>query len=316
MYDYKDKRINVLNMNTQMLNKTLGMFEYDGLPESIPSVEIERRLQTKGYVFIYEVDGVLYALDGSMSGELDVYGHHLEITLNNTFLNLHKTVKIDDGVLIKNDDFNVGLIPLYDKYHSILNENEITMMMNNFSNRMQRFISAGDDKTKTSAEIFIQNIIKGELGVIAESQIFDGLRNNNNSVNGVSSLDLIEFQQYMKASLYNEIGIDLNFNMKRERLTSGEVQQNSEFLYPLVNSMYRNRVTGIDLLNAKYELDVQVHYGSIWKEREIIETEESEESEESEETEETEETRLSLDEITDEMIEREKAFYDGMGDKI
>src|SRR5699024_7203141 len=260
--------------NTNMFNKSLGMFEYENLPDSLPSIEIEKRLQKHGYVFIYEVEGVLYAFTGGFSGELDVYNNHTEINIDNNYLNFHKTVKIDDGVLIRNDDSMQGLFPLYDKYNTILNENEITMMMNNFSNRMQQFLSAGDDKTKASAEKFIDDIINGELGVIAESQIFDGLKNHIQSVNGVSSLDLIEFQQYMKASLYNEIGIDLNFNMKRERLTSGEVSQNSEVLFPLTNNMFRNRVQGIEQLNEKYNLDVEVNYGSIWKERAIKEDEE------------------------------------------
>lgn len=279
MYDYQNKQTNILMMNTNMLNKSLGMFEYEGLPDSIPSIEIEKRLQNNGYAFIYEYNGELYVFDGSFSGEVDMYGQPTEININNLYLKLNKTVPLKDGVLLRNDDYMTGLIPIYEKYNSIMNENEITMMMNNFSNRMQQFMSVGDDKTKASAEKFVKDIIKGELGVIAESQVFDGLKNHTQNTNGVSSLDLIEFQQYMKASLYNEIGIDLNFNMKRERLTSGEVSQNSDILFPLTNSMHRNRVTGLAEVNKKYGLDITVHYGSIWVEREIKDIEGNEEDE-------------------------------------
>src|SRR5699024_6008075 len=99
--------------------------------------------------------------------------------------------------------------------------------------------------------------------------------------------------------MYNEVGIDLNFNMKRERLNSGEVSQNAEMLFPLVNNMFRNRKEGIEKLNEKFNLSVTFDYGSIWKKRddenvkeseEVIESEETEETEETEEVEETEET--------------------------
>lgn len=314
MFNYKDKKMNVRQSNENMFNKSLGMFEYEGLPETLPSIEIEKRLQRNGFVFIYEVNKLPYAFSGGFSGELDVYGHHQQINIDNNYLNFHKTVNIEDGILIKNDDFMTGLVPIYDKYNTILNENEITMMMNNFNNRMQQFISAGDDKTKASADKFIDDIIKGELGVIAENQIFDGIKAHSQNTSGVSSLDLIEFQQYMKASLYNEIGIDLNFNMKRERLTSGEVQQNSDILFPLVNAMYRNRLLGIEELNLKLGLSVEVIYGSIWKEREIMEEEETEEiEEETEEIEETDETEETEEELHLRVKEEEEKKR---GDKV
>lgn len=306
MYDYKDKKKNIREMTLNMFNKSLGMFEYEGLPDSLPSVELEKILQKHGYAFIYEVKGEIYAFWGGFSGELDVYGNHLEISIDNNYLNLHKIIKLEDGVLIKNDDYKSGMLPIYDKYNSILNENEITMTMNNFSNRMQKFMSAGDDKTKASADKFIDDIIKGELGVISENQIFDGLNTHSDNSTGVSSLDLIEFQQYMKASLYNEIGIDLNFNMKRERLTSDEVVQNSEHLFPLTNNMHRNRVEGVENLNKKFGLNISVEYGSIWKEREIKNLNESDETEILEE-----ETRLPLEEVTPEIIEEEKEEHEG-----
>ncbi|MFW3387853.1 UNVERIFIED_CONTAM: hypothetical protein RF648_17780 [Kocuria sp. CPCC 205274] len=40
-YDYKAKKANVKNMNKYMLAKTLGMFEWSGLPDTIPRRELE-----------------------------------------------------------------------------------------------------------------------------------------------------------------------------------------------------------------------------------------------------------------------------------
>ncbi|WP_457826026.1 hypothetical protein, partial [Staphylococcus aureus] len=59
-YDYKAKKANVRTLNNYMLAKTTSMFEYEGLPESIPYEELEKIIQQNGYAFITEVDGVLY----------------------------------------------------------------------------------------------------------------------------------------------------------------------------------------------------------------------------------------------------------------
>ena len=300
MYDFKNKSLNVRNTKEYMFIKTLGMFDYDGLPDTLPEEEMERILQEQGATFIYEHNGEIYAFPPHYSGVRDMYDRPTEINVNSVYLDLSKTVPIDEGVLIRNDDYSKGLTDLFDKHTFLLNENEISMTMNTINNRIQNIMSAGDDRTKASAEQFLQKIEDGDLSVIGENQLFEGLKvHNAQSNNSTSITNLFEFQQYIKASMYNEVGIDLNFNMKRERLNSGEVSQNAEMLFPLVNNMFRNRKEGIEKLNEKFNLSVTFDYGSIWKKRddenvkeseEVIESEETEESEEIEETEETEET--------------------------
>ncbi|MGJ8505812.1 hypothetical protein, partial [Glaesserella parasuis] len=60
--------------------------------------------------------------------------------------------------------------------------------------------------------------------------------------------------------------------MKRERLVSGEVEQSEDSLFPFVYNMMKCRIKGIEALNAKYELQVNVDFGSIWhiKNKELV----------------------------------------------
>ena len=76
--------------------------------------------------------------------------------------------------------------------------------------------------------------------------------------------DLFEFQQYMKASLYNEIGLSANFNMKRERLTANEVEANTDNLYPLVDDMLNCRRLAIEKINEMFGLNIEVEFNSSW----------------------------------------------------
>lgn len=271
MYNYKNKDRNIMEQNKYMFARTLSMFDYDELPDSLPSVEIEKQLQMNGFTFITEVNGELFAFTGTLGGQLDVYGNPTQITISNANINFYKTLDIKkDGVLIKNDEMMLGLAPIFDKYNTLLTENEITMYLNTFNTRIQTLISSGDESTKESAEIYLKKIVDGELGIIGENRLFDGINVQNAQTQNVGSTSqLIEFQQYLKASMFNEIGVNANFNMKRERINSSEVEMNTDALHTLIDNMLYNRLLGIGLLNERYNLNANVDYGSIWKTRSL-----------------------------------------------
>ncbi len=272
MYDFTSKIANLNNANRYMLAKTSTMFEWEGLPESLPRRELERMLQSVGYAFITMVEGSLYAFTGGLGGEPDVYGNPTKITVSNPALKLTQTFNLTDGVLLVNDDFKMGLMPMLNRYNTMMVENDLNMLMYGINSRMQTFISAGDDKSKASAESFLKKLLDGELGVIAESALFENIKvHTANGSSNARITSLVEFQQYMKGSLYNEIGLNANFNMKRERLTSGEVGLD-DGLFPFVDNMMHCRIIGAAELNEKYSLEIAVDYGGVWhkKNRELV----------------------------------------------
>lgn len=265
-YDYKAKAKNVIIQNNYMLAKTLSMFEWENLPETIPYKELEKLLQVNGFAFITKVNGELYAFNGGLGGVPDVYGNPTEIVISNPALNFNKTLDLKkDGVLIINDDFQLGLIPLFNRYNTFLVENDINMMMYGYNSRTQKLISASDDKTKQSAQLAVKKAIDGDIEIIGESAIFDGIKVHSGvNASGVSITNLTEFHQYIKASLYNEIGLSANFNMKRERLTAGEIEVGDDSNYPFVYNMLKCRVKAVESLNEMFNLEINVDFGSVW----------------------------------------------------
>lgn len=265
-YNYKDKFSNVSMLNNYMLAKTLSMFEYENLPESLPYRELEKLLQTQGYAFVTEHEGQIYAFTGGLGGVPDVYGNATEIVVSNPALKLNKTFNLkNDGVLIINDDMHMGLIPLYDKHHTLMVENDINIVVNGYNSRMQKLISAPDDKTKASAELYVKRAIDGDVAIIGENGLFDGIRLQTGSTNTSQSVtQLIEFNQYIKASLYNEMGLSSNFNMKRERLITSEVEAGEDSLFPFVFNMMKCRLKGVEQINAMFNTDIKVDFGSVW----------------------------------------------------
>lgn len=268
-YDFKNKNKNLNDYITYMLNRSIIMFKYHNLPETMPQREIELLLQTNGWGCVCEIDGNLYALNGGLGGVPNAYNMPTEIIISNPYLKFNKTLTIDtDCVVIPNDSMYVGLLPLYNRYCTMLVENDITMILATVNKRIQNLLSANDDNTVESAKSFLKKVYEGELGVIAESKLFDSLKVNNSSTNAqVSLTDLFEFEQYIKASLYNEIGLSANYNMKRERLTSAEVETNADNLYPLVDDMINQRRKAVKKINEMFGTNIEVEFNSSWDNR-------------------------------------------------
>ena len=267
IYDFKNKKTNINQLNNYMLAKTLSMFEYENLPDSIPVRELERLLQTGGYAFITKApNGKLYAFHGGLGGIPCPYGNPTEIIIANPALNFYKTLKLKtDGVLIRSDDLAMGLMPMYEKYHGMLVENDINIVLDGYSTRMNTVISASDDKTKESAEAYMSKVVDGEISIIGENALFDGVRVQTGSGGaGTASSRLIELTQYLKGSLYNEVGLSSNFIMKKERLITAEVEQQEDGTFPFVYNMMKCRLKGIERVNAMFGTNIDVDFGSVW----------------------------------------------------
>jgi len=242
------------------------MFTYEGLPDTIPVQWLESYLQRNGSCCIAEHDGKLYALLGNAGGELDEYYQPTTYTVANPALKLSKTYKIgEDCVYCRNDYDAIGLVPLVSRYCGLMTENLLTVRISDINMRMMNLLSAPDDNTLQSTIKYLKDLEDGKLGVVGETPFFDGLKlQSRGAGNGDYMIQFIELQQYLKGSMYNELGINANFNMKREALSGQEVALNDDALMPLIDDMLKQRRAMCDKLNEMFGLNVSVDYGSTW----------------------------------------------------
>ena len=246
--------------------RTQSMFTYEGLPDTIPVQWLESYLQRNGSCCIAEHEGKLYALLGNAGGELDEYYQPTIYTVANPALNLSKSFKIgEDCVYCKNDYDAIGLVPLVSRYCGLMTENLLTVRISDINMRMMNLLSAPDDNTLQSTKQYLKDLEEGKLGVVGETPFFEGLKLQSKGVgNGDYMIQFIELQQYLKGSMYNELGINANFNMKREALSGQEVALNDDALMPLIDDMLKQRRAMCDELNQMFGLNVSVDYGSTW----------------------------------------------------
>lgn len=253
--------INYMNIRLQK------MFHYDGLPESIPRELLEYYLLNNGTCFVTEVDSKLYALTGSFGGEPDPYYRPTRYIVANPALKLTKDYDIEkDGVLVRNDTLWCGLFPLMSRYATLMAENMLTIRTADIMLRILALLSAPDDRTKVAAEAYLKDIEAGKLGAIAENRFFDeGVKMQSPPSNNGSYLtQFIELHQYLTGTFYNEIGLNANFNMKRESIGEGESSLNEDSLLPLSDEMLRCRKEDIEKINKMFNTNITVEFDSAW----------------------------------------------------
>lgn len=263
----KDKDTSVNSYVNRGLAMCQSMFVWDGLPDSMPQKELERLLQTNGNCFVTDVDGTLYAFEGAKGGEPDVYNRPTMYTVSNVALQLNRNYNIqDDGVLIENDSNGTSLLPLLGKYAVLMTDAQISLNTASILSRITMLISASDDKTKASAELFLQKILDGDFSIIGESAFLKGVQMQTAPTSNANYItQLIELVQYYRASMCNDLGLNANYNMKRERLNTGETSMNIDLLLPYVDDMLRERQNSAKAINEKYGTEITVELSSSWK---------------------------------------------------
>ena len=266
LYDFNDKEAAVRNYIAYMLDRTQRIFEYKGLPDTIPQRMLEFLLQVNGYACFGECNGDLYAFYGGLGGEPDAYYRPTKCVVANPYLKFNKTFEIDkDCVIMRNDSLLYGLLPLFSRYATAMAENDISFRLSSVNTRIEFLLSAPDDSTKQAAEKFLKDIEEGKQGVIASNEFLEGIKAQEVGRSMRTFTDLIEYQQYLKASWFNEIGLNANYNMKREKLSTTESQMNNDALLPLVEDMLEQRRLALEKINEMFGTDISVDFASSWE---------------------------------------------------
>lgn len=292
----KDKKQSANAYYRYFLARLSRMFEYKNLPDTIPHEILDRYLMNNGIACITEVEGKLYVFYGNMGGPQDVYYRPTEFIISNPhvksdgqlftanipiFDHYQPTEEVPGaqlgqpkGCLIRNDTEWQGLAPLLSRYSYLMAENTLTLRTADVMLRIVAMITAPSDKERAAANEYLKSMENGILSVIGESAFFDGVKlQSPPSNNGSYLTQFIEYQQYLKGSLYNEIGLSANYNMKREAIGKGESTLDEDALLPLADNMLLCRKQDLALVNemfAEYLPEpIEVSFSSAWLENEL-----------------------------------------------
>lgn len=265
-YNFRNKDKCVTSYVEYMLARTRRMFKYTGLPDTIPDVFLEQYLQRNGECIIAEHNGQLYAFCGGLGGVLNEYYFPTKYIVSNPFLNFSKEYNIGkDCVLIRNDTEMQGLIPMCSKYASLLVENDLTMRIADINRRIPAIAKVHSDNQKQGFDLLMKRVEDGDLNMSIQDNwedMFTTLPFVDSSTTHIT--EYIEFTQYIKAQWFNELGVRMSHNMKREALSASEIASGDDMIRSLPEDMLECRKEALNKVNEMFGTNISVEYNSVW----------------------------------------------------
>ena len=275
-----------------MMNKTIKMFEYKNLPKTLPQRELELILQVCRFAIFTKVNGDLFVFYGGLGGMPNEYYQPTQAIVSNPYLKFTDVLNLDDyikndgnAVVGWNDSMHIGLFSLNNRYASLLAETDLTLKYQLINMRFNNILTADDDATKESLVSMYQDVADGTgFGIVITKKFMEEtnvdkieLRSQSNQM---QLKDLIETKQYLMGSWLNELGLNANYNMKREAINESEADLNEDSLLPMIDDMLQQRKLMVESINEKFGTNIEVELSSSWQKirKEIKTREEQQES--------------------------------------
>ena len=258
--------------------RTSQMFEYKNLPETIPQRELELIIQFCRVAIFTKKEDKLFVFYGGLGGQPNEYYQPTQAIVSNPYLKFSSVLDLDDyiksekevdAVIVWNDSAHMGMFPLFSQYAELLAECDLTTRYALINKRFMNILTADDDNTKTSIEDMFKQVDNGTgFGIIVTKNLVNELNVTGIDMGIKGSMDLKdinETKQYILGSFYNDIGLNANFNMKRESINESEADLNEDALLPLTDDMLQCRKIGVDAINKLFGTSIEVDYSSSWK---------------------------------------------------
>lgn len=246
-----------------LLNNALSIFRYEGLPDNVKAVDLEKNLLRFGKILFTKWHDEFYIFSYTETGKQNYLGEYTKYQVNNPYINCNEIFTGDNAVKIKNTDTAEPLVNLMGMYSELLTESYLTLNMVDINTRIPFLISARDNATKTSAEIFVKQIHDGKQGIIAEQPLFDSL--NINPLSDHQNLQqIIELNKFYFSDYFQKIGLTNLYNNIHDRISATETEFTATSIYPYVDNMKRNRDIAVEKINEMFGLSVTVEFSSSW----------------------------------------------------
>ena len=244
----------------RLLELSISMFEWQGLPETVDPRYLELHLFQNGSMVYFrdEVMGDL-CLDCIANGQFDVYGNPISRRAYSSYNQYQKTLNESDSVIIWNN---------YLRQPSVL---DVKMFAKRLYN-LDRIIDVNANAQKTP--VLVQGTEKQRLTLVNLYKEFDG---NAPFIFGDKNLDLNSLKAIstnapyvadklyqLKTQIWNEaltyLGIS-NLNIqKKERMITDEVQRNQGGTIASRYSRLEARREAVDKINRMFGTDISVDY--------------------------------------------------------
>jgi hypothetical protein len=264
----------------ELFNSASRVILIKGLPEEADINFVMTHLLTVGSVATIRLKNKIYMTNGYLGGDKDVNYFGTKIIGANPVLGSYELERGKDAeitFLTPYDNIPLmqagiresgGIYSLITYTAALLADNICSLNTAQINGRVQVMVTAEDASIASSAESVLKDLYSGKPYRVMTEELYKRIHVNPcaSSVQAHQLMELVEVQQYIRAMFWNAIGIDSNYNMKRERLISAEVESNYTALKVPVTTMLEtlndgfsrtNKALGTELhaeLNPEYKI--------------------------------------------------------------
>jgi hypothetical protein len=268
----------------QLFRELSHMFEWKGLPTSIPADYIEDNLIRYGYVLFYEDENI--GLD-ALRAEVRGYNRHGFPVQARTFTpnTIGEKTTIDRNIKRLSDGENVletfnpttdGVL-IMNMWNSRINKGQhMGMIVDHFAQRLALAQQAFDtnlvwanipyifqtstDETRLSIEKMFADIFSGQPFIITDKSLFTDNKDRAGLPTGIPFIgkDLIDVQNEIMMKFRETVGFDTAGVDKAERVNTLEVQSNDQHTKSVLRIMLQQREIACESINAFFGTNISV----------------------------------------------------------
>lgn len=271
MYDVSDVASGFNYWFYKLLGYMLGMFEYEGLPESLPARQIEINLLLTGHCVVFRDHGELVTCGTSLYDFDKYYDPTMAVFAQPKLFSkrLYLSGDNQNAVVTYNNDLqnnifyvptDSGLLTFISRYARRLADIESTENIYTVNMRLSAYPVGGDDSVIANIKKFFNMLALGKREVIADNSIINQFRTVD-IVKGATTdklNDIIQARDKILEQFFRDIGVKFFADNKRAQQTNDEINSNDQMLIISPTEMLKARKIGIDKVNEFFGTEISV----------------------------------------------------------
>lgn len=253
------------------------IFDLKGGTSTIPNWRLKQLILVAGFgaFAVCPKDDKLYFLLGNLGDTPRPDYIPSKFIFANPYIPWNGQLLIDDEcVLVKNDTGLQGILPILKRHTHLQTHVDLSFYLTTVMSRLTAFGVAGRDQEAEAIDQVLQDVEKGKIRALTDQNILNQIHTQPYAGDARFITSLIEMMQYSKASEATDLGLQANWNAKRESLTASETLLNENVIHTFADNMFDCWNEWVDAVNEKFGAYLDngpytIEWGSSWKDNEI-----------------------------------------------
>ena len=255
-----------------LYNNVSKVILIENLEEYVNKDFVISQLLLSGRIAVFKDAGKMVWLNCNVGGAVDEYYKPTRVLIANPVLGSKDLTRDKQAAVVHLTPMDIlqeypkssplfsyegGLYSLISMCANLLADNISSINTAQINTRVHAVFTAESDSAAASAETVLKRIYEGKPYSVVTSEILAAIHVNPLSNSAVSKdlIELLEVCQYIFAMFWNAIGIDANYNMKRERLITAEVDKNLMSLKVPIETILETLNADLDNVNSLFGTD-------------------------------------------------------------